>query len=302
MTVDLEQQPPQITVRTARLETEFARVLLVVAVVAASIGIAACDRLVDPPLPTDAEQFSPPVVYTTWWNMTQACSRLTGSMGAVTWYKTSEVLRDPHNGALVVGYWVAASNRIVLATDAVLDGRTVRHEMLHALLRVGGHPRSAFLGNCLGTVECAEACVQDAGAYPTPPETPIHIGSDSLELTVQIAPGSPTRSVDDGFFSVTVVARNRSAHWATVLPELFVADSMRTFSYDVQGAMGEITDDQHAIDPAERVFAPGESKRLVFDFRVGDDAFSHQLVPGNYSVRGAFSDFSSNLVPFVVGP
>lgn len=276
--------------------------LLVVALVAASIGIAACDRLVDPPLPTDAEQFSPPAVYATWWNMTQACSRLTGSMAAVTWYKTSEVLRDPHNGALVVGYWVAASNRIVLATDAVFDGATVRHEMLHALIRGAGHPRNQFLGNCRGTVECAEACVQDGGAYPTPPETPIHITSDSLEITVQVVPQNPTHATDDGFFSVTVMARNRSSHWATVVPAVFVADSMRTFSYDVQGVMGDMTDDRHAIDPSERIFAPGETKKLVFDFRIGDDAFSQQLQPGNYSVTGGFSDYSSNYATFVVGP
>lgn len=61
--------------------------LLIVPVVGAILGLAACDKLVglvDPMFPSDAQEFLPPAVYSTWWNMTQACSGLTGSLGAVT--------------------------------------------------------------------------------------------------------------------------------------------------------------------------------------------------------------------------
>jgi hypothetical protein len=76
---------------------------------------------------------------------------------------------------------------------------------------------------------------------------------------------------------------------------------MRTFSFLVSGTAG-MTAGLIALDPAERVFAPGETKRLVFDFRVGDDAFSQQLPAGSYAVRGAYSDFWSSDSSFVIGP
>jgi hypothetical protein len=109
-------------------------------IVAAVLGLAACgaDGVVDPPLPSDAQLFSPPGVYSTWWNMTQACSGLNGSLAAVTWYKTDEVVHDVNTGDVVLGYWSAAGDQIVLTTSSMLDGGTVRHEMLHALLRERG--------------------------------------------------------------------------------------------------------------------------------------------------------------------
>src|SRR5258706_14742464 len=96
---------------------------LIAPVVAAIVGLAACgsDRLVDPPLPPDAEQFSPPAVYSTWWNMTQACSGLTGSLGAGTWYKTSEDLHAVGTGDELIGYWTAGSNLIVMLSSAMLE-------------------------------------------------------------------------------------------------------------------------------------------------------------------------------------
>ena len=99
------------------------------------LGLNGCDRLVDPKLPSDAELFTPPPVYSTWWRMTEACSGLSGSLDAVTWYKTDEVVHDVRTGEVVAGYWTAGSNSIVLTSTVMLDGGTVRHEMLHALLQ-----------------------------------------------------------------------------------------------------------------------------------------------------------------------
>src|SRR2546427_648548 len=53
--------------------------------------IVACTSIVEPPLPSGAEVFSPPPVYSTWRKMTEACSALSGSLAAVTWYQTREV-------------------------------------------------------------------------------------------------------------------------------------------------------------------------------------------------------------------
>jgi hypothetical protein len=271
---------------------------LIAPVVAAIVGLTACgsDRIVDPPLPPDAEQFSPPAVYTTWWNMTQACSGLTGSLGAVAWYTTSQVLHDVGTGDVIIGYWTAGSNRIVMLSSAMLDGGAVRHEMLHSLIGQGGHPRSQFLGKCAGTVDCERGCITDGGPYPPPPESPIHEPGDSIDLTVEVVPTNPT-----DFFSITVTAHNRSAHWATVTPASPTTDTASTFSYDARSPAQERSGGEVAEDPSQRIFAPGETKKHVFDFIVGDDPFL-QLQPGNYTVRGGFSDYWSSTGSFVIGP
>jgi hypothetical protein len=289
-------------VRNDAVQTHLVRSGLALGVLAASLMLTFCDRLVDPPLPSDAEQFSPPAVYSQWWNMTQACSEKSGSLSSVSWYKTDEALHDPRNGEELSGYWSSASNRIVLKSTAMLDGSVVRHEMLHALLQAGSHPRTEFLGKCAGTVACAGGCITEAGPYPPPPETPIEIGQDLLDLTVGIEPRSPAAS-SSRFFSVTVFAHNRSTHWAKAAPLLDPNDTLLTFGYELRGAgIGGSTVDGIARDPSDRIFAPGESKRMVFDFMIGDAAFGQQILPGDYTVRGRFSEYSSGDSVLVLGP
>src|ERR1700760_91824 len=50
------------------------------------IATLGCEHLVDPPLPTSATRFDAPATYTVWWNLTQACSGIRASLGAITWY------------------------------------------------------------------------------------------------------------------------------------------------------------------------------------------------------------------------
>jgi hypothetical protein len=271
--------------------------------IAAIVGLAGCEALVAP-LPSDAEQFSPSAVYSTWWNMAQACSGQTGALTAISWFKTDQALTDPRTGDPIVGYWTPG--RIVLTTAAVLDGGTVRHEMLHALLRKPGHPRNQFLGKCEGTVDCQGSCIRDAGPYPSPPEIPIHIRGDSIDIAVDIEPKNPDSAHDSGFFSVTVLVRNRSTHWATV-PSYYSSvfpgyDSTRTFELDVRGPTGGNTRSEIRLDPSEWIFAPGEIKKQVFDFAVGNDLFAHKLPPGNYTARGGYSDYWSTNTAFVIEP
>ena len=113
-----------------------------------------CDMLVDPPLPGDAIRFAPPPVYAQWWDITEACSGITGSLEAVEFYRipNASTIPDKTYGE-VAAYWSPASNRIVLADFYEMQGQVVRHEMLHALLRVNGHPPEYFQGRCVDVVQ-----------------------------------------------------------------------------------------------------------------------------------------------------
>lgn len=278
------------------------RQLAIGMIVAAQLIVLACSDASGPGLPADAEQFSPPPVYSTWWQMTQACSGLTGSLASVTWYKTSKEVTDTHTGDVIAGYWVPGSNQIVLNSLAMLDGGTVRHEMLHALRQKGGHPRDQFLGKCAGVVACEDACVADAGAYPPPPQTPIQGTVDSIEVTLDIEPHVPTRSIDEGRFSITVLTRNKTARWMTVTPASTVSASNQTFSLDVNGVNGANAFNELGIDPSQTIFAPGETKRRVFDLVIGDYPFGNQLLPGDYVARGAFAGYWTPDNVFTINP
>ncbi len=271
-------------------------------IVAAQLIVLACgDSVGPPPLPADAEQFSPPPVYSTWWQMTEACSGLTGALSSVTWYQTATQVTDTHTGDVIAGYWVPGKNQIVLNTLVMTDGGTVRHEMLHALRQKGGHPRDQFLGKCAGVVDCEDACVADAGPYPTPPQTPLLVTSDSIDLSLDIEPHTPTRNIDGGRFSITVLAHNKTARWITVNPAAGERAS-QTFSIDVHGANGATGRDQVGLDPSQTIFAPGETKRQVFDLVIGDYPFGNQLLPGDYVARGAFAGYWTPDNPFVISP
>lgn len=253
-----------------------------------SLTIVVCTNVTEPKLPKDATVFSPPPVYSTWWNMTQACSRLTGSLSAVTWYSTDEVVHDVSTGDVIAGYWVGGSNRIVLNSQVKMDGGTVRHEMLHALIQRSGHPRNQFLGNCAGTVDCERACVAAAGPYPNPPETPLQVGTESIDISLAVDPATPTHAIDEGRFSITVMTHNLTSHWITVTAAPGV-DPLQTFAVDVHGTNGATGRNQLSNDPSQRIFAPNETKRQVFDLLIGDYPFANQLLPGDYVGLGGFA-------------
>ena len=262
-------------------------------------GIA-CGHLTDPPLPLDAERFAAPPVYTKWWAMLESCSGLKGSLDQVQWFATTGPLQNPENGnEYLAGYWSRASNRIVLLSNDTIDGRTVRHEMLHALVRTGGHPRSMFLENCGGLVDCGLDCIQEAGPPPavvagTPIVTPAQV-----EVTVAVSPLSPSASADNGLATFTISVRNPFPYAIVVaLPRRGLDINPASYRAAFQKPDGTaITKADFALDNGVTQFAAGETKRDVIDFAVTPNAgqiihglgtFGIALPPGSYSFRGAY--------------
>ena len=264
--------------------TTIRRVLLSCAVMAIA---AACHDRLTAVLPSGAERFSAPAAYRLWWQMVETCSGRSASFDRVQWYVVpgAESLSSTDGG--IQGEWFTDGNRIVLAGDSQLDGSLVRHEMLHSLLgpAAANHPRDQFLGRCGGVVVCDERCVADAGPpAKLPSNTPV-VSGDSIEVGAEITPIAPSGSSYDGFFAISITARNPAAH--PVIVRLDDLDYI--YRLHIRGLSLEIDGADSPLDVGAIEFAAGETKRDVFDMRVANTVTSPGIPPGDLQITGAFA-------------
>jgi hypothetical protein len=263
--------------------------------------LEACD-LTGPALPAGAEHFAPPAVYQQWWQLTEECSGTSGNLADVNWYRIPSVDMIPlADGTLVNARWDASENRIILAGDTEFAGDLVRHEMLHALLRGGGHPRNEFIARCAGVVVCTEDCITEAGPAPQPDPAAKLVAPSALEIGVEVTPGAPSSSVNGGNFMMVVTARNPSASPVIVqLPPSGDAGPSVSFSYHIVGSPISSSYDMRAEVPEVTRFAPLEMKRFIFDFHIGIDDSRYYKAPGNYQFNGAYGRVWAPNAPTVV--
>jgi hypothetical protein len=176
----------------------------------------------------------------------------------------------------------------------MFDGSLVRHEMLHAVTGDAGHSRSAYLSRCGGVVVCDQRCIDEAGSLPPLEATVPRVGSDLLEVDVVVTPQSPSLAAYGGWFTMTVTARNpwNNPIAVRLLP---AGDGGPALSFRYQftrgGGLGVFAD--RAFDEGVTRFAPGETKRRVYDFRIvgsDDQALGGALQLGTYAFLGAFGD------------
>lgn len=271
------------------------------------LAAGACKEVVDPPLHAEAVSFVPAPVYGHWWSMVESCVGMTRSMSTVSWYVIPGVsafpIRNGDRTDYVSGYWSAAGNRIVLAGTAQLNGAAVRHEMLHSITQAPGHPRETFLRRCAGVVECGPWCIADSEPPPVPEATTPRVGPQALELGVTVSPPVPTASVNDGFFTLTVSARNPASNPVVVTlstPSLVILG--RTFSYEMRRGTDRFVGGLAYFDFEGTMFAPGETKRQVFDLRVGNGVDPFTLAAGDYIVRGFYDEVWTEFQPLTLGP
>jgi hypothetical protein len=246
---------------------------------------------VAPVLVDGAERFEPPAVYQLWWDMVAACSDRRAPLSGVKWYVVPGASTVDLHGVRYAGYWSEPGNAIVLAETAMNDGSLVRHEMLHSLARDGSHPRSEFLGRCAGVVVCEQRCIADAGGLPPLDAAMTRVGSDVLEVGIEILPVVPSVALFGGYFTVTVTAHNPWSNPVAVrLPPS--ADAGESVSFEYEFAHGGISQfNDRALDDGVTRFAAGETKRRVYDFYIlspGEVARSGALQPGTYEFRGAY--------------
>ena len=259
---------------------------------------AACDS-VTAPLPSGAEPFEPPAVYARWWAMTEACSGRAGNLAAVRWYRVPgrEFML---NGRPAGGFWSPSGNRIVLTEDAMERGQSVRHEMLHALLRVGGHPRAEFLGTCALLVSCHGLCAEEAGWRR--PHDYLLLPPDSLEVDSR-AELEPREADGARYLTLLVTARNPHER-AVLVAAPGNARTPPTFGYDLRGPAGGLSGGLVATDSSTLFFQPYESKGWLFEFRVGSgvEGSGFVLVPGTYLLRASYAWRSTAYDTLTVAP
>ena len=269
------------------------------------IALAGCRSTLGIPFPSDAVRFTPPSIYREWWSLTEQCSGRHVSFDAVSWYLVPDSRTLPGTSELN-GAWYATGNRVVLsgADDGVAAGDLVRHEMLHAILGTGSHPRDMFVARCGGVVTCIEECLragsapQNPTADPAPPE--------ALEVTVSVMPHAPSSAVWDGFLMMVVSARNPSDYPVMIQVPESGADSGHPplFSFDVHEARGEEMSYDMRIDaPEARQFAAGETKHFIFDFHNVRGPYRYDLPPGTWTFKGAYAGvWGSNPPTTVISP
>ena len=250
------------------------------------VALATCTVPTAPERPPGAVPLTPPAVYARWWAMTEACSGLTGPMAAVSFWHVPGANSFQRAGRNVLGYWTTADNQIVLAGNAALDGGNVRHEMLHALVRVAGHQREYFLGKCAGFVDCGLDCIADAGPAPVDPAAPL-VPLRTFQISVAALPERPSPAVDGGQFSVLVSVRNPQSR--RVVARLGPTNLLESsFRIELRGAEGGITGNEIVLDESSVTFEPGETKRQVFDLSIGSTFAPRRVTPGEYTMLGAY--------------
>lgn len=149
-------------------------------------GIATCRMVTGLEFPAGAEPMDPPASYRDWWAMVESCAGRTGNFDAIHWYSIQLMWID---GQLAAGIWFQSGNRIVMASPWLLDGGAVRHEMLHALLQRGDHPREYFVTRCGGMVSCGSQC-GEAQRSSDPRVRDGLVELDGGKLTSRIAPAA----------------------------------------------------------------------------------------------------------------
>jgi hypothetical protein len=163
--------------------------------------------------------------------------------------------------------------------------------MLHALLGKSAayHPRDQFIVNCGGVVWCDGKCITDGG--PAAPSTTgaILIAPTAVIVNLQVLPAAPSSSTFDGYFWMTVTARNPENHPVIVQlhPPSGAGESV-SFEYRIIGGGNSIFYAARALAPEVTRFGPSETKRFIFDMHVVGGLFGFDVPPAVYDFNGAY--------------
>jgi hypothetical protein len=255
-------------------------------------------------LPHGAQRFRPPAQFRAWWKLTELCSGLHGDFDTVRWYVLPNSDVFSLEGQTVNGAWYGDGNRIVVGDSEGGDGSLIRHEMLHALLRSGAHPRSQFLANCGDIVVCIEQCVSESGGPLDTSSTAMLAGPQTFVASTLVVPNPMSFSADSGWVTITATLTNSAPYPVRAavqtyhgMPMSFVIFHMIPTvrgAFNASGVLYQF-DQYMAFAPAGTA---GATRRVVFDERVVPLAAES----GTLTVTTSFARDSAPPVTLTVGP
>lgn len=116
--------------------------------------LAACGGV--EPVESGAVPYEAPPVYREWWAQVEQCSGKTGDRSAVHWFEVPDADFLPNSFAGARSDF--ATQAVVVAGNRKLEANVIRHEALHLILKVPGHPVEFFgdtqtVGRCMALVE-----------------------------------------------------------------------------------------------------------------------------------------------------
>jgi hypothetical protein len=261
----------------------------IVALAGLAVG---CSDIFGPRLPGEAMLLDPiPPEFDGWWALAERCSGVQGDFEAVRWYIVPDATTIPGSDG-AAGQYHSGKHRIVVAESSVRNGYTVRHEMLHALLRGGGHPRALFLEQCGGVVSCGGDCRAQAALHPTWDLNAQAAAPDEISLSVELLPAAVSRSEPDQCPSIVVNVQNISGTTRTI-------DASRgvDFGWIIDGWGGG--SGGGAILEDSLVALETRPWSYVLDC---PSLFRQGLPDGQHSVRGRLGSLRSSPVTFTVMP
>jgi hypothetical protein len=264
-----------------------------------ALTLGACADLFGSDFPTFA-RYTPPAIYQIWWDELERCSGENGNMGAVTFLRAEGVSVWNVGGVQVNGLYQHVLNQIVVADDRVLDGRLVRHEMLHALTGGNGHTYDQFVRRCGDYVTCPSSCIADAGSPDSPPLVFDGALADSLAVSVRISPKQPSRSAYDGRAVVIVEVRNPFP-FAVAVPATTAERIRLRLTIDSVG--NDVS--RGFPDGRWRYIGAGETRRMLFDLSWGPSSFpivGPPPEPVEYQLRATYATRWADSLSFVLAP
>ncbi|MFN0178117.1 MAG: hypothetical protein ACKVZ0_04910 [Gemmatimonadales bacterium] len=145
----------QLLSREVHNRPSFAKVRHVLAVGGLLVGGCSSFGPSEVALPYGAVAMAANPAYQAWFDRTQACSGLRGTLQAVRWYVVPGVETFETPEGPKVGMWEKSGgvSRIIIAGGYLNHEMVVRHEMLHHLLDREGHPSEFFTSRCRLTWE-----------------------------------------------------------------------------------------------------------------------------------------------------
>lgn len=122
-----------------------------------AVLLAGCENPLAPYVPEKIEhkygafRFTPPAHYLDWWKEVEGCSGKTGDFDAVQWYQATFTDILPGTTAAAISDY--ARQVVVVAEYRKEEANVIRHEALHLIIKVPGHPPEFFQGPCGNLVE-----------------------------------------------------------------------------------------------------------------------------------------------------